>query len=48
MDDAMRWWDYWLKDIDTGIMDEPQYRVWMQDSVPPSSGFRERPGYWAC
>ena len=21
--DEMRWWDYWLKGVDTGIMDEP-------------------------
>lgn len=47
MDEALRWWDYWLKGIDTGIMDESEYRVWIQDSVPPSSCHRERPGYWA-
>ncbi len=48
MDDALRWWDHWLKGIDTGIMDEPQYRFWVQDSVRPNSCFEERPGYWAC
>lgn len=47
MDEALRWWDYWLKDADTGIMDEPRYRVWVQDSVPPSACHKERPGYWA-
>jgi putative CocE/NonD family hydrolase len=47
MDEALRWWDYWLKDIDTGIMDEPQYRVWVQDSIRPSASHAERPGYWA-
>ena len=26
---ALRWWDRWLKDVDTGVMDEPLYRVWM-------------------
>ena len=46
MDEALRWWDYWLKDIDTGIMDEPQYRVWMQDSLPPSACHQQRPGHW--
>jgi hypothetical protein len=29
--EALRWWDYWLKGIDTGIMNEPMYRVWMQN-----------------
>jgi putative CocE/NonD family hydrolase len=47
MDEALRWWDHWLKDVDTGIMDEPQYRVWVQDSVLPSACHTERPGYWA-
>lgn len=46
MDEALRWWDYWLKDIDTGIMDEPQYRVWMQDSVLPNARHVQRPGQW--
>ncbi|WP_280806454.1 CocE/NonD family hydrolase [Mesorhizobium sp. L103C105A0] len=32
--EALRWWDYWLKDIDTGIMDEPIYRMWMQVEAP--------------
>ena len=47
MDEALRWWNYWLKGIDAGIMDEPQYRAWVQDSVQPSSTYHERPGYWA-
>ena len=25
----LRWFDYWLKDIDTGIMDEPPVRVYL-------------------
>ena len=47
MDEALRWWDYWLKEIDTGVMEEPQYRVWIQDSVRPSACHQQRPGYWA-
>ena len=37
LQEARRWWDHWLKGIDTGIMNEPPYRVWMQESVPPRS-----------
>jgi len=33
LNEALRWWDYWLKDIDTGIMEEPALRVWMQDEA---------------
>ncbi|MCP4045455.1 MAG: CocE/NonD family hydrolase, partial [Gammaproteobacteria bacterium] len=47
MDEALLWWDHWLKGEDTGLMDEPGYRVWVQDSVRPSACHRERPGYWA-
>jgi predicted acyl esterase len=27
--DEMRWWDYWLKGVDNGIMDEPPVRILM-------------------
>ena len=47
MDEALRWWDHWLKAEDTGLMDEPAYRVWVQDSVRPSACHQQRPGYWA-
>lgn len=43
--EALRWWDYWLKDQETGIMDEPALRAWMQDSVSPMETVR-RPGRW--
>ena len=44
--DLCRWWDHWLKNIDTGLMEEPRLRVWMQDSVPPLTSYSERPGWW--
>ncbi|MEX2407651.1 MAG: CocE/NonD family hydrolase, partial [Rhodovibrionaceae bacterium] len=46
LQEALRWWDYWLKGRDTGIMDEPVMRAWMQDSVPPQPHYEERPGRW--
>ncbi|MEO3414067.1 CocE/NonD family hydrolase [Roseovarius sp. CAU 1744] len=46
IDEAVRFWDRWLKDIDTGLDDEPPLRFWMQESVAPA-GFHEfRPGRW--
>jgi hypothetical protein len=48
LQEAVRWWDHWLKGADTGIMDEPMLRVWMQDSVPPSASYPERPGRWVA
>ena len=47
LDEALRWWDHWLKGADTGIMNEPMLRVWMQDkSATP--GEPAVPGYWAA
>jgi uncharacterized protein len=48
LQECLRWWDQWLKGIDTGIMDEPMYRVWMQESVPPKAHYDERPGRWVA
>ncbi|MFD1984351.1 CocE/NonD family hydrolase [Mesorhizobium newzealandense] len=45
--EALRWWDYWLKDIDTGIMAEPMYRVWMQRE-PAMRGIHQTPGRWVA
>ncbi len=48
LQEALRWWDHWLKEIDTGILDEPMYRVWMQDSAPPASSHSVRTGRWVA
>jgi putative CocE/NonD family hydrolase len=48
LQECLRWWDYWLKGIDTGIMDEPMLRVWMQESVPPRTYYDVRPGRWVA
>ena len=46
MQEALRWWDRWLKDIDNGIMEEPCYRVWQHASTPPKACYELRPGHW--
>jgi hypothetical protein len=46
LQEALRWWDYWLKGIDTGIMDEPLLRAWMPDPVEPQTSYTVRPGRW--
>ncbi|MGE5146084.1 MAG: CocE/NonD family hydrolase, partial [Candidatus Eiseniibacteriota bacterium] len=48
LQEALRWWDHWLKGADTGIMDEPLLRVWMQDSVAPQPFYEHRPGRWVA
>ena len=46
LQEIRRWWDRWLKGEQNGIEDEPMFRVWMQDSVPPTTSYRKRPGRW--
>jgi putative CocE/NonD family hydrolase len=46
LQEVLRWCDHWLKGRDTGIMDEPMLRAWMQDSVPPRTCYDRRPGRW--
>ncbi len=46
LQEVLRWLDHWLKGTDTGIMDEPMYRVWMQESAPPQTCYHERAGRW--
>ena len=48
LQEALRWWDHWLKGIDTGILDEPDLRVWMQESVSPEPFHEERAGRWVA
>jgi hypothetical protein len=48
LQEAVHWWDHWLKGIDRGFMDEPMYRVWMQESVSPQSSYEERSGRWVA
>jgi uncharacterized protein len=46
LQETLRWWDQWLKGIDTGIMDEPRLRAWLQEGAPPATSYDERPGRW--
>jgi len=48
LQECVRWFDHWLKGIDTGIMDEPMLRVWMQESVEPRPSYEVRPGRWVA
>jgi uncharacterized protein len=48
LQEALRWWDHWLKGTETGIMEEPMLRVWMHDPVPPRTSYQERPGRWVA
>lgn len=46
LQECLRWWDQWLKQQETGIMNEPMLRAWMLDSMPPSTFYHQRYGRW--
>jgi uncharacterized protein len=48
LQEVIRFFDHFMKGEDTGIMDEPALRVFLQDSVPPATHYPERPGRWAA
>ena len=49
-DEILRWYDYWLKGIDNGVMDEPAVKIWVRgaeewrtsDEWPLTSGVEWR------
>ena len=46
LQEVLRWCDHWLKGRDTGIMDEPVLRVWMEDSFRPRTNYPVKHGRW--
>ena len=48
MYEEIRWWDHWLKGIDTGIMDEPMLQAYMNYNVPGQAYPDDVPGRWVA
>ena len=46
LQEALRWWDRWLKGRANGIEREPMLRLWLQDDAPPRPHHEHRPGRW--
>lgn len=44
--ELIRFWDHWLKGNDTGLMDEPRLRFYLQDSYAPEGVQPHRSGTW--
>lgn len=45
-DQAVRWFDYWLKGRDTGVLKDPRLLVYLQHWHPPGSQNQDVPGEW--
>lgn len=48
LQEALRWWKYWLADEATGIMDEPLFRVWVTGEERPRPWYKDHAGSWAA
>ncbi len=48
LQEALRWWDKWLKGIETGVEDDPDLRLYLMDGVRPASSYDHRPGRWVA
>ncbi len=44
--EAVRWFDQFLKDVDTGILDEPKLAVYVRNYYPPDPAIERIPGHW--
>ncbi|HUC28787.1 MAG TPA: CocE/NonD family hydrolase [Candidatus Acidoferrum sp.] len=45
-DQAVRWFDYWLKERDTGVRRDPRLVIYMQHWHPPDPNLQTVPGEW--
>jgi putative CocE/NonD family hydrolase len=46
LQEILRWWDHWLKEVPNGVMDEPMLRAWISESVAPAANHQCLPGRW--
>ncbi len=44
--EAVRWFDHWLKGRDTGVERDPRLVIYMQHWHPPDPGLQNVPGEW--
>jgi putative CocE/NonD family hydrolase len=48
LQEALRWWDHWLKGIDRGVMREALLDFYMMEAVEPQSFYPVRAGRWVA
>ena len=48
LQEAVRWWDRWLKGSRTGPSQDPAYRAYVLHSAPPDASARHREGHWVA
>lgn len=48
LQEAKRWWDHWLKGMETGVQVDPDMRIYVMDGIKPEAWLPERPGRWVA
>ena len=48
LQEALRWYDRWLKGAETGVENDAAYRAWLMDSIPPQETLNHHPGRWVA
>ena len=48
LQEMLRWWDRWLKGIDTGVERDPAWRAYLMASEPPRAAYEMRAGRWVA
>ena len=48
LQEMLRWWDYWLKGRDTGVMAEPRYRAYLIEGLPATTHPEKVDGRWVA
>ena len=46
LQEALRWWDKWLKGIETGVEDDPDLSLFQLQSEAPLPWYEQRKGRW--
>jgi putative CocE/NonD family hydrolase len=46
LQEALRWWDQWLKGIDTKVTDDPAFRTYIMDARRPGASVTHIGGRW--
>ena len=46
LQEALRWWDFWLKGEPTKVLSDPSFRTYVMDVTRPSTSIDTIPGRW--
>jgi putative CocE/NonD family hydrolase len=48
LQEALRWWDQWLKGINTGVQNDPAFRTYIMDVQRPGASISHISGRWVA